>query len=108
MQTPQTTRTIKQFTPKTKILIFGEIWAVTIQHRQQGISSRNPGRSEGEGKGERRESMIFNTTNMGLCSMSNDELLSRNFLQRDGNVRKQNHQVVKRKNNNSKRRSREV
>src|ERR1041385_6010286 len=92
MQTPQTTRTIKQFTPKTKILIFGEIWAVTIQHHQQGISSRDPGRSEGEGKGERRESTIFNTTDKGLYFLSMSSFRRDKFLQRDGNVGKRNHQ----------------
>src|ERR1041385_8591553 len=55
---------------------------------------------QGERRGEKRESTIFNTTNKGLCSMSNDDLQSRTFPQRDGNVGKRNHQVVKRKNEN--------
>src|SRR4051812_44063949 len=76
MQTPQTNQTIKQFTPKNKNFNFCKIWDDTIQHHQQEISSRDPGRSGGEGKGK-RDLTIFNTTNKGLCSMPNDELPSR-------------------------------
>src|SRR3954470_19466899 len=38
---------------------------------------------QGRGEGERRESTIFNTTNKGLCSMSNVEAPSRYFPQGD-------------------------
>src|ERR1044071_6070244 len=64
---------------------FCKIWAVTIQHHQQGISSRDPGRSGGEGE-EKRESTIFNTTNKGHCSMSTSNFCRDKFPQRDGNV----------------------
>ena len=36
----------------------------------------DPG-GRGNGGGEKRETMIFNTTNKGYCSMSNNELLTR-------------------------------
>src|SRR4051812_44791791 len=67
-------------------------WVVTIQHHQQGISSRDPGRSGGEGKSKRkrRESTIFNTTNKGLCSMTNVEPPSRYFPQETRSSEKRN------------------
>ena len=78
MQTPQTNQTIKQFTPKTIFLIF--VKSRLLQYNtQQGISSRDPGRFVGEGKGERGEPTIFNTTNKGLCSMSNIKLRRDSF-----------------------------
>src|SRR3954469_12536546 len=99
MQTPQTNQTMKQFIPKTIFFNFCEIWAVTIQHHQQGISSRDPGRSGGEGKGERREPTIFNTTNKGLCSMSTSNSVE--ILSAERRHRRKNETVsVKRKNDN--------
>src|SRR4051812_25701972 len=60
---------------------FSENWAITIQHHQQGISSRDPGQSGGGG--EKRETTIFNTTNKGLCSMSTSNFRRDKFPQRD-------------------------
>src|ERR1041385_4282744 len=67
---------------ENKIFNFCQNWAVTIQHHQQGISSRDPGRSGGEGKGK-RESTIFNTTNKGLCSMSTSNFGRYKFFRRE-------------------------
>src|SRR3954465_15040405 len=96
MQTPQTNQTIKQFTPKTKFLIF--VKTGLLQYNTTNKGSRpeiqdDPGE---RGRG-RRESTIFNTTNKGLCSVerrSSDEIFSAE--RRD---RRKNETVgVKRKN----------
>src|ERR1041385_7110285 len=87
MQTPQTNQTIKQFTPKTKILIF--VKSGLLQYNTTNKGSRPEIQDDpGERGGEKRESTIFNTTNKGLCSMSNEDLPSRNFPQRDDIVGK--------------------
>src|SRR4051812_4502642 len=73
MQTPQTNQTIKQFTPKTIFLIF--VKSGLLQYNTTNKGSR-PEILEypGEMREEKRKTTIFNTTNKGLCSMSNEEL----------------------------------
>src|SRR3954469_6813608 len=98
MQTPQTNQTIKEFTPKKKILIFVKSGLLQYNTTNKGSGPEildDPG-ERGE---EKRESTIFNTTNKGPCSMSNKDLSSRNFPQRDSNVGERNHREIKRKNN---------
>src|SRR3954468_1979973 len=73
MQTLQENQTIKQFTPKTKILIF--VKSGLLQYNTTNKGSRPEIQDDpGERGEEKRESTIFNTTNKGLCSMSNVEL----------------------------------
>src|SRR3954470_9329404 len=48
-QTPQTSQTNCTTTQKAKIYIGVDCWAVTPPYYQQRISSRDPGRSGGEG-----------------------------------------------------------
>src|SRR4051812_6917183 len=66
-QTLQTIQAIITTTQKTKFLNGWNLGAVTTRYHQQKISSRDSGRSGGKG-GEKRETMIFNTTNKGLCT----------------------------------------
>src|SRR3954463_7537063 len=87
MQTPQTNQAINQFTPKTIFFNFCEIWAVTIQHHQQGISSRDPGRSGGEEGREKRVDDLQHHQ-QGTLLHVDIELPSRNFSQRDDIVGK--------------------
>src|ERR1041385_5463616 len=82
MQTPQTNQTIKQFTPKTKILIF--VKSGLLQYNTTNKGSRPEIQDDpGERGGEKRESTIFNTTNKGLCSMSTSNFCRDKFPQRD-------------------------
>src|ERR1041385_3837691 len=87
MQTSQTNQTIKQFTPKTKNLIF--VKSGLLQYNTTNKGSRPEIQDD---PGERRETTIFNTTNKGLCSMSTSSFRRDKFPQRDGNVGKRNHQ----------------
>src|SRR3954465_1285068 len=78
MQTPQTNQTINQFTPKTKFLIF--VNSGLLQYNTTNKGSRPEILDDpGERRGDKRKSTIFNTTNKGLCSMSNEDLPSRIF-----------------------------
>src|SRR4051812_6996458 len=87
----------KKIHTKKKFFFFCEIWVVTIQHHQQGMSSQDPGRSGGEG--ERKESRrFFNTTNEGLCSMSTSNFGRDKFSTERRQRRKRNHREIKRKN----------
>ena len=85
---------------ENKIFNFCEIWAVTIQHHQQGISSRDPGRSGGEG-GEKRVDDLQHHQQGTLLHVERRTPLE-NFPQRYGNVEEQNHREIKRKNDTSK------
>src|ERR1041385_5315277 len=83
MQTSQTNQTIKQFTPKTKFLIF--VKSGLLQYNTTNKGSRPEILDD---PGERKESTIFNTTNTGLCSMSMSNFRPDKFPQRDDIVGK--------------------
>src|SRR4051812_49080143 len=97
MQTLQTNQTINQFT----LIFFNFCENLGCYNTTPPIRDLVPTSRTIRGRGgEKRESTIFNTTNKGLCSMSNVEAPSIYFPQRDGYVGKRNHKVFKRKNDN--------
>ena len=106
-QTLQSTQTIITATQQTNFLIrveFPGCYNTTPPTRDLVPRSRT---IRGRG-GEKRESTIFNTTNKGLCSMSTSNFCRDKFPQRDGDVGKMKPSGAKKKNDSSKRRSREA
>src|ERR1041385_6873900 len=61
MQTPQTNQTIKQFTPKTKFLIFVKSGLLQYNTTNKGYRPEIQDDPGAEVKGERRESRQFST-----------------------------------------------
>src|SRR3954469_7990423 len=90
MQTPQTNQTIKQFTPKTKFLIFAQ--SGLLQYNTTNKGSRPEIHDDPGERGERKESTIFNTTNKGLYSMLASNFGRDKFPQGDEIVGKRNRQ----------------
>src|ERR1041385_8592409 len=86
MQTPQTIQTIKQFTPKTKFLIFVKSGLLQATPPTRDLVPRSR-TIRGRG-GREKETTIFNTTNKGLCSMSTSNFCQDKFPQRDDIVGK--------------------
>src|ERR1041385_1741594 len=107
MQTPQTNQTIKQFTPKTKILIFMKTGLLQYNTTNKGSRPEiqdDPG-ERGRGKEESRQSSTPPTRGSAPCRT---RTFRRETFCRE-TVRSKNETTsVKRKNDNSKRRSREA